>query len=82
MDVGVTGSAKKKLTRSTWAGHVERMGDEKLAKSRCPYGGGEMEERKTEIAKGGFIKSDLEILGEEWRKRATDRRNWRLLTEK
>ena len=32
MNVGVTGSAKKKLMRSTWAGHVERMGDEKLAK--------------------------------------------------
>ena len=41
-----------------------------------------MEERKTEIAKGGYIKSDLERLGEEWRKRATDRRNWRLLIEK
>ena len=31
--VGVKESFKKKLVRSrlTWAGHVERMGDEKLA---------------------------------------------------
>ena len=27
------------------------------------------------------IKSDLERVGEEWRKRSTNRRNWRLLTE-
>ena len=34
MDVGVTESFKKKLSRSRlkWAGHVEGMGDEKLAK--------------------------------------------------
>ena len=34
VEVGVKESFKKKLVRSrlTWAGHVERMGDEKLAK--------------------------------------------------
>ena len=26
------GSSKKKLLRSTWAGYMEKMGDEKLAK--------------------------------------------------
>ena len=32
MEVGVKESSKKQLVRSTWAGHVEEMGDEKLAK--------------------------------------------------
>ena len=34
LEVGVKGSFKKKLvkSRSTWAGHVKRMGDEKLKK--------------------------------------------------
>ena len=31
MEVGVKESSKKKLVRSTAAGHVEKMGDEKLA---------------------------------------------------
>ena len=34
--------------------------------SRCPEIGGEMEVRKTKIAKGDCIKSDLERVGEEW----------------
>ena len=33
---------------------VTRMGDEKLAKSRCPESGGEKGVRKTEIAMGGL----------------------------
>ena len=37
-----------------------------------------MEARKTDIAKGGSIDSDLERVGEECKK---DRRSWRLLTE-
>ena len=32
MEVGVKESSKKKLVRCTWAGYVEKMGDEKLAK--------------------------------------------------
>ena len=32
MDVGGKESSKKKLVRSTWAGHVEKMTDKKLAK--------------------------------------------------
>ena len=32
MAVGMKESSKKKLARSTWAGHVEKMGDEKLTK--------------------------------------------------
>ena len=31
VEVGTKGNSKKKLAR-TWAGHVETMGDEKLAK--------------------------------------------------
>ena len=34
VEVRVTESAKKKLARSTWAGHVERMTDEKPAKRK------------------------------------------------
>ena len=33
MEVGVKENSKKKLVRSTWAGHMEKkLGDEKLAK--------------------------------------------------
>ncbi len=67
VQVGVKESSKKKLARSTWAGHVEKMGDEKQAESGCPESEGEMEERKTEIAMGDSIKSALEIMGEEWK---------------
>ena len=56
-----------KLVRSTWAGHIEQMRDEKLAESRCPESGGEMESRKTEIAMGDCIKTDIERVGEEWK---------------
>ena len=35
---------------------MEKMGDEKLAESRCPESGGEMEARKTEIAMGDCVK--------------------------
>ena len=52
VEIGVKESFKKKLVRSTWAGHVEKIGDENLAgkDSRCPESGGETEARKTEIA--------------------------------
>ena len=50
VEVGVKETSKKKLATSTWAGHIEKMGDEKLAESRCPESGGEMEARKTKIA--------------------------------
>ena len=32
VEVGTKGNSKKKLARSTWADHVETMGDEKLSK--------------------------------------------------
>ena len=47
---------------STRASHVEKIGDEKLAESRCPESGAEMEARKSEIAIG-----DCERVGEEWK---------------
>ena len=31
VEVGKKERSKKKFARSTWAGHVEKMGDEKLA---------------------------------------------------
>ena len=39
------------------------------------------EARKIDIAIGGWVKRDLEKVGEGWRTRATDRKNWRLLIE-
>ena len=39
-----------------------------------------MEARKSEIAMGDCVKSDLERVGEEWKK-YIGRRNWRLLKE-
>ena len=38
-------------SRLKWAGHMDRMGDEKLATSiRCPESGGKEEARKIESA--------------------------------
>ena len=76
-------SSKMVMVRSTWAGHVEKMGHHKNSKeSRCPESAGDMEGRKkTEIAMGDCIESDLERVGEEW-KTMIGRMNWRLLTEK
>ena len=66
VQVGMKESSKKKLVRSTWAGHVEKNGRWKIGKeTRCPESGGEMQARKTEIATGDCIESDLEKLGEE-----------------
>ena len=42
MEVRVKESFKNKSMRTTWAGHVEeKMGNEKMAESRCPESGGE-----------------------------------------
>ena len=56
MEAGAKESLKKKLVRSwlNWVGHVERMGEEKLAESRCQESGGEREVRKTGNAMGGL----------------------------
>ena len=70
--------SKKKLARSIWADHVDKMGDEKLAKRADAQ---KVEGKwKTGIAMGDCIKSDLERVGEEW-KTMTYKMNWRLLTE-
>ena len=65
MAVGEKENSKKKLMRCTWAGHVEKMGDEKLAESRCPESEREMDAKKTKIAMVDCIKNDLERVGEE-----------------
>ena len=47
MDVGVNESSKRKLVRSTWAGHVKK-GDKKLAKradAQMVEGNGSEEDR-------------------------------------
>ena len=48
--------SKKKLVRSTRAGHVQQMRYKSGKESRCPESGGEMEARKTEIVKGIALK--------------------------
>ena len=56
---------------------MERMGDEKVGKKADTHkveGNGGEENRNSDC-----IKSDLERVEEEWRKAATDGRNWRLL---
>ena len=52
--------SKKKWMRSTWPGHVDKMGDEKLAESRKRRGNGGKEDRN---CYGDCIKSDLEKVG-------------------
>ena len=68
VEVGVKDSFKKTLVRSRlkWAGHVERMGDEKLAK-RLPESGRKRNEedrehngRKTENTVGGRQRTQWE----------------------
>ena len=64
------------MVRSTTAGHVERMGDENWQRDQMPrkwMGNGGEEDRN---CGGGCIKSGIDIMGEDWRKRATDKRNW------
>ena len=65
--------------RLKWAGHVERMGDETLAKRADVQKVGGKEMRKTENVMGG--RKALRV-GGEWRTTARDRRSWRLLMEK
>ena len=77
MEVGVEKRSKKKLVRSTWTGHVEKMAEKKLAKEQMPRkwrGNGGEEDKNCD---GDCIEGDLERVGEECK---NDRRN--LLTEK
>ena len=63
---GVKESCKKKLGRSTWAGHVGENGRSKTGKeSRCPESGGKVKVKKAEIAMGDYVKIDLERVEEE-----------------
>ena len=57
VEVGVKESSKRKLVRSMWAGHVEKTGDETLAKKV-----------DAQIVDGDCIKNDLKRVGEEWGK--------------
>ena len=79
MKVGVTESSKK-LVRSIWAGHVEKMGDEKLAKRA------DIQKVKGEYKRGSpKLRWGIALKGtyKEWEKNGEmiDRRNWSLPTE-
>ena len=65
-------SAQKKVLRSTWVVHVEKIGNGKLAKGTDAQ---KVETKITTIAIDDCIKSDLERVEEEWITRATYRRN-------
>ena len=59
--VGVKESVNKKLARTrwmTWAGHLERTGDENWQREQMPRKWREKEARKTEIAMCDCIKRD------------------------
>ena len=66
VEFGLKESLKNKLVmnRLTQAGHVERMTDEKLAKSRCQESAREKEARNTKTDMGDCIKSDLDKVAE------------------
>ena len=81
VEVGVKESFKKNLvmSRLKWVGHVERMGDEKLAK------GADTQKVEGKMRQGRLransITRDLERVGGEGRTTAKDRRSWNLVTE-
>ena len=68
VEVGVKESFKKKLVRSwlKWAGQVDRMGDEKLAK-RADAQKVEGKGRRGRPRREDCVKRDLERVGGEWR---------------
>ena len=68
-------------SRLIWAGHVDRMGHENWQREQMLRKWKEKEARKTEIAMGDCINNDPERVGQEWRKRAANKQNWRLLIE-
>ena len=83
-EVRVKESFKKKLVRSRlkWAGHVERMRDEKLAKrAYIPEKWREKETRETENAMDDCVNRDLERVEEELRTKPKHSRNWGLVIE-
>ena len=75
---------KKKLIRSrlNWTRHVERMGDEKLAKKAdAQKVEGKRRRRRPRMRWEDCVKRGLERVGGEWRRTAKDRRSWRLVIE-
>ena len=84
VEVGVKEHFQKKLASCvTWAGHArgkdgryKTLAREQMLKKREGKRG-----QEDHNCDGGLLKRDIEREGEEWRKYATDRRNWRLLVE-
>ena len=66
--VGVKESSKTKLVLSTQAGHVEKMADEKLAKRADAWKVEGFRGEEDGNGDGDCIESDLERVGEEWKK--------------
>ena len=63
VEVGMKASSKKKLARSTWEmKKLANSSDAQKVEDKW------REMRKTEIAMGDCIKSDLGRVGEEWKK--------------
>ena len=66
---GVKESSEKKLARSTWAGHVEQMGDKKLTKiTDTQKAEGKWRRGRPKMQWGIALKNDIERVGEEWGK--------------
>ena len=63
------------------AGHVERMGNEKLADIRCPESGGDKEARKTRMRWKDCVRRDLERVGGQGRTTTADLGSWRPVIE-
>jgi len=81
-EVGAKDSFKMKLWRSKLnrAGHVEGMGDEKLAEIRCLGCGGKRTRERPTMRLEDCVKRDLGRVDGEWRTTATNR-SWRLLIQ-
>ena len=75
VEVGVEESFKKTLVRSglNWAGHVGRMGDEKLAtRADAQKVEGKRRRGRPRMRWEDCVKRDLERVGGEWRTTAKD----------
>ena len=72
VEVGLKKSFKNNIlvkSKLTWAGHVERIGDEKWQREQMTRTLEKKKEtRKSGTATGDCTKSDLGRVGEEWRK--------------
>ena len=81
-EIGMKKHLKMKVvgSRMRWAGHVQRMGEDRLSKRAW-----KAEEGGRRSCDGKTVKRDLEragMNGQEWKTIAEDRGRWRELTTK